>query len=173
MGELLKTGETAPDFTLSSNAGEAAGDGGETFTLSTLRGKNVVLAFYPADWSAVCGDQLTLYNELLPAFEKQNAELVGISVDGVFCHAAFRDARDYKMTLLSDFEPKGEVAKKYGVYREGDGFSERALFVIDEDGVIRYSYVSPLGINPGAKEILQTLKEIQAGKKGTEAEANV
>jgi peroxiredoxin len=173
MSELLKAGEKAPDFTLSSRAGEAAGDAEEKFALSKLRGKNVILAFYPADWSAVCGDQLTLYNELLPMFEKQNAELVGISVDGVFCHAAFREARGYKMALLSDFEPKGEVSKKYGVYREGDGFSERALFVIDGDGVIRYSYVSPIGINPGAKEILQTLKEIQADTREQGAKANV
>ncbi|MDT5158945.1 MAG: hypothetical protein QOC99_3595 [Acidobacteriota bacterium] len=173
MSELLKAGEKAPDFTLSSHAGAAAGDAEEKLVLSKLRGRNVILAFYPADWSAVCGDQLALYNELLPTFEKQNAELVGISVDGVFCHAAFREARGYKMILLSDFEPKGEVSKKYGVYREGDGFSERALFVIDGDGVIRYSYVSPLGVNPGAKEILQTLKEIQADKSEAGAEANV
>jgi peroxiredoxin len=173
MSELLKVGAKAPDFTLSSNAGAAAGDEAETFTLSTLRGKNVILAFYPADWSAVCGDQLTLYNEILQTFEKQNAELIGISVDGVFCHAAFREARGYKITLLSDFEPKGEVSKRYGVYREGDGFSERALFVIDGDGIVRYSYVSPLGINPGAKEILQMLKEIQAGRGDEGAKANV
>lgn len=173
MSEFLKAGEQAPDFSLSCQAGAAAGDPEEKFSLSNLRGRNVILAFYPADWSAVCGDQLTLYNELLPTFEKQNAELVGISVDGVFCHAAFREARGYKMTLLSDFEPKGEVSKKYGVYREGDGFCERALFVVDGDGVIRYSYVSPIDINPGAKEILQSLKEIQADKRDEGAEANV
>lgn len=172
MSELLKAGEKAPDFTLPSRAGAAAGEREETFTLSALRGKNVILAFYPADWSAVCGDQLTLYNELLPTFEKQKATILGISVDGAFCHAAFREARGYKMTLLSDFEPKGGVSKKYGVYREGDGFCERALFVIDGDGVIRYSYVSPLGINPGAKEILQALKEIQADRSDEGAKAN-
>ena len=132
MSELLKAGDKAPDFTLLSHAGAAAGDAEDKFILSKVLGKNVILAFYPADWSAVCGDQLTLYNELIPMFEKQNAELVGISVYGVFCHAAFRESRGYKMTLLSDFEPKGEVSKKYGVYREGDGFSERALFVIDQ-----------------------------------------
>ena len=172
MRELLKPGEHAPDFTLSSHAGAAAGDTEEKFTLSALRGKNVVLVFYPADWSSVCGDQLTLYNEILPMIEKLNAELFGISVDGVFCHKAFRENRGYKMTLLSDFEPKGDVAKKYGVYRDGDGFSERALFVIDKDGVIRYSYVSPIGINPGANEILQSLREIQAAENGKGEHAN-
>jgi len=173
MREILKAGEHAPDFTLSSHAGAAAGDAEDKFTLSEQRGKNVVLVFYPADWSAVCGDQLTLYNEILPMIEKLNAELFGISVDGVFCHQAFRKDRGYKMTLLSDFEPKGEVAKKYGVYRDGDGFSERALFVIDKDGVIRYSYVSPISINPGANEILQTLRRIQTAEndKGEQAHA--
>ena len=164
MGELLKAGETAPDFTLSSRA--KVGAPTEKISLSGLRGKNVVLVFYPADWSSVCGDQLTLYNEILPLLEKQNAELLGISVDSVFCHAAYRENRGYKMTLLADFEPKGETAKKYGVYRDGDGFSERALFVIDKDGVIRWSYVAPVEVNPGANDILKALKEIQAGENG-------
>lgn len=165
MNELLKVGENAPDFTLPSHVGENAGDAEDEITLSDQRGKNVILVFYPADWSQVCGDQLSLYNELLPMFEKENAVLFGVSVDGQFCHGAFRDARGYKMTLLSDFEPKGAVAKQYGVYRDEDGFTERALFVIDKTGVIRYSYVSPIGVNPGAKEILDTLKEIQSGEK--------
>ena len=166
MSELLKAGEKAPDFTLPCRAVEAAGDEEPTFTLENMRGKNVVLAFYPADWSAVCGDQLALYNELLPMLAKQNAELFGVSVDSEFSHEAFRKDRGYKMMLLSDFEPKGEVAKKYGVYRDDDGFSERALFVIDKDGVIRYSYVSPIGVNPGADQILKTLKEIQSEENG-------
>lgn len=165
MSEILEAGEKAPDFTLPCRAVEAAGDQEPTFSLKNMRGKNVVLAFYPADWSAVCGDQLALYNELLPMLEKQNAELFGISVDSEFSHEAFRESRGYKMMLLSDFEPKGEVSKKYGVYRDKDGFSERALFVIDKDGVIRYSYVSPIDVNPGADQILKTLKEIQ-GEEG-------
>lgn len=172
MRELLKAGEHAPDFTLSSQPGAAAGDAEDKFKLSEQRGKNVVLVFYPADWSAVCGDQLTLYNEILPMIEKLNAELFGISVDGVFCHQAFRENRGYKMTLLSDFEPKGEVAKKYGVYRDSDGFSERALFVIDKGGVIRYSYVSPIEVNPGANEILQSLRKIQAAENGKGEQAS-
>ncbi len=166
MGKLLQASEQAVDFTLSSHVGENAGDPQDTVTLSDFRGrKNVILVFYPADWSAVCGDQLTLYNELLPEFEKLNAVLFGISVDGQFCHGAFRENRGYKMTLLSDFEPKGEVAKKYGVYRDQDGFTERALFVIDKEAVIRWSYVSPMGVNPGAKEILESLKKIQGDEK--------
>ncbi len=166
MSEILKVGEKAPDFTLPAHVGENAGDAEDDVTLSDLRGKkNVILVFYPADWSAVCGDQLALYNELLPTFEKLDAVLFGISVDSPFCHGAFREARGYKMTLLADFEPKGETAKKYGVYRQKDGFNERALFVIDKEGVIRWSYLSPMEINPGAKEILETLREIQGEKK--------
>lgn len=172
MSEILKAGEKAPDFTLPCHADKSAGGEKVTFTLSNLRGKNVVLAFYPADWSSVCGDELALYNELLPTFEKYNAELFGISVDSIYCHEAFRKARNYKMLLLADFHPKGEVAKKYGVYREEDGFSERALFVIDKAGEIRWSYVSPLDVNPGAEQILKTLKEIEGEENNKGEKAN-
>ena len=94
---------------------------------------------------------MTLYNEVLPEFQRFNAELVGISVDGVWSHLAFSKDRNLHFPILSDFEPKGEVAKKYGVYRSQDGFTERALFVIDNDGIIRWSYISPIGVNPGAR----------------------
>jgi peroxiredoxin len=133
-------------------------------SLSELRGKPVILAFYPADWSPVCGDQMALYNEILPEFHKHGAELVGISVDGVWCHQAFAENRHLHFPLLADFEPKGEVARMYGVYRDTEGITERALFVIDGDGIIRWSYVSPLGVNPGADGILTALESLQ--KKG-------
>jgi peroxiredoxin len=151
---LLSTGTTAPDFTLSS-----APD--KKMSLSDLRGRRVVLAFYPADWSPVCGDQLAVYNELIPSFRKYNAELLGLSVDGVWCHKAFAEARKYRFPLLSDFEPKGAVATTYGAYRDKDGFSERALFVLDEEGVIRWSYLSPIGVNPGADGIFDALESMQ------------
>lgn len=161
MSNILEAGMVAPDFTLQSSPGTSAGDPGEAVKLSDLKGKNVILAFYPADWSAVCGDQLALYNELLPAFKKLDAELIGISVDSSFCHHAFSENRNLKMTLLADFQPKGAIAKKYGVYREEDGFTERALFVIDSEGIIQWSYLSPIDINPGANHIIEALKEIQ------------
>jgi peroxiredoxin len=101
---------------------------------------------------------MTLYNEVLPEFQHFNAEVLGISVDGVWCHRAFSKDRKLRFPLLSDFEPKGEVARKYGVYRKQDGTTERALFVIDSDGIIQWSYVSPIGINPGAEEILKALE---------------
>jgi len=157
----LSVGTTAPDFTLPSTPDQKV-------SLSEFRGRNVILAFYPADWSPVCGDQLALYNELREQFEELNAELIGISVDGVWCHLAFEKDRGFHFSLLADFEPKGKVAKQFGVYRDQDGTTERALFVIDGEGVIRYSFVSPVGVNPGAAGILKTLQAISQ-KKGQAA----
>ena len=151
---VLRAGTPAPDFSLHSTPDQAV-------SLSDFRGQPVILAFYPADWSPVCGDQMGLYNEILSEFREYNAELLGISVDGIWCHLAFADDRKLHFPLLADFEPKGSVARQFGVYREHDGTSERALFVIDADGVIRWSYVSPVGINPGADGILRALEAMQ------------
>jgi peroxiredoxin len=129
-------------------------------SLADFRGRPVILAFYPADWSPVCGDQMALYNEVLPEFERYNAQLLGISVDSVWCHAAFGRDRKLHFPLLADFEPKGAVARRYGAYRERDGFSERALFVIDGAGIVRWSYVSPVDVNPGADGILRALETL-------------
>jgi peroxiredoxin len=156
---VLPAGANAPDFTL-----HAAPD--RSVTLSELRGKPVVLAFYPADWSPVCGDQMALYNELVSEFREQNAELLGISVDSAWCHKAFADARKLRFDLLADFEPKGKVSRDYGAYRTSDGFSERALFVIDAGGVIRWSYLSPVGVNPGADGILAALERLTPEQRG-------
>jgi len=120
----------------------------------------VILVFYPADWSPVCGDELALFNELLPEFQRHEAELVGISVDGIWCHRAYADARHLRFPLLSDFEPKGAVSRAYNAYRAGDGFSERALFVLDRDGIIRWSYLSPVDVNPGADGVLAALEAL-------------
>jgi len=150
----LQPGIPAPDFTLQSTPDQSV-------SLSEFRGQPVILAFYPADWSPVCGDQMALYNEILPEFGRFHAELIGISVDGVWCHAAFARDRKLHFPLLADFEPKGTVAKLYGVYRRHDGTSERALFVLDAQGVIRWSYVSPVGINPGADGILTALEGLK------------
>jgi len=152
----LQPGTPAPDFTLPSTPDQK-------LSLTELRGRNVVLVFYPADWSPVCGDQLALYNELGDDLAKLDATLLGISVDGSWCHLAFAKDRNYHLTLLSDFEPKGEVAKRFGVYRDGDGFAERALFVLDREGVVRWSYVSPVGVNPGAAGFLQALEALPRG----------
>jgi peroxiredoxin len=155
MSSILAAGNVAPDFTLRVTPDQ-------DLTLSDLRGRPVILAFYPADWSPVCGDQMTLYNEVLPEFRKHDAELLGISVDGVWCHAAFARDRHLHFPLLSDFEPKGAVARKYGAYRKKDGFAERALFVLDRDGTIAWSYCSPIAVNPGADGILEALEQLSA-----------
>src|SRR4029077_2033408 len=130
-------------------------------SLSDFRGKPLILAFYPADWSPVCSDQMALYNEILPEFRRLDASLLGVSVDGPWCHAAFAASRNLHFPLLADFEPKGEVARRYGVYRDGDGVTDRALFVIDGAGVIRWSYVSPIETNPGADGILLALEDLR------------
>jgi peroxiredoxin len=159
MNQILAPGTPAPDFTLAS-----APD--HQLALSEFRGKRVILAFYPADFSPVCGDQMALYNETLDEFRKLDAQLLGISVDGVWCHAAFAAARHLKFPLLADFEPKGAVALRYGVYDAAAGISGRALFVIDPEGVVRWSYLSPIGVNPGADGILDALEGMkQAGTK--------
>ncbi len=147
---ILKPGVEAPDFSLHVTSDQS-------LTLKALRGRPVILAFYPADFSPVCGDQMALYNEILPEFSKFNAELMGISVDGAWCHQAFAEARHLHFPLLSDFEPKGAVARKYGVYRSADGICERALFVIDKKGIIAWSFCSPIAVNPGADGILEAL----------------
>src|SRR6267143_1990160 len=154
---ILGAGTRAPDFALSATPDQV-------LRLSELRGRPVILVFYPADWSPVCGDQVALYNEILPEFREYGAEILGISVDGVWCHAAFSRDRKLHFPLLSDFEPKGAVARLYGAYRDEDGTSERALFVIDKNGTIRWSYVSPIGVNPGAAGILHALEELQSKK---------
>jgi peroxiredoxin len=151
MSEILAPGTLAPDFTLHVTPDQS-------LSLSELRGRPVILAFYPADWSPVCGDQMALYNEILPEFQKFNAELLGISVDGAWCHEAFAKDRHLHFPLLADFEPKGAVAQLYGAYRKSDGTSERALFVIDKNGIITWSYRSPVAVNPGADGILQALE---------------
>jgi peroxiredoxin len=152
-GAALAAGTPAPDFKLHSTPDQSV-------SLDDFRGAPVILAFYPADWSPVCGDQMALYNQILPEFRRLKAQLVGISVDGAWCHAAFAKDRNLHFPLLADFEPKGAVARQYGVYRQQDGLSERALFVIDSSGVIAWSYVSPVGVNPGADGILAALEDL-------------
>ena len=149
----LPPGTPAPDFSLPRSPDEQ-------LRLADLRGRPVILLFYPADWSPVCSDEVALFNEVLPEFQRHGAELLGISVDGVWCHRAFAEARRLRFPLLSDFEPKGEVSRAYHVFRAREGISERALFLIDEDGVIRWSYLSPIDTNPGADGVLAALEAL-------------
>jgi peroxiredoxin len=155
--KILAAGTAAPEFALHSTPDQLV-------SLSDFRGAPLILAFYPADWSPVCGDQMALYNEVLSEFHRFKAAIVGISVDGSWCHAAFAADRKLHFPLLSDFEPKGAVARSYGAYREHEGVTERALFVIDSKGTISWSYLSPVGVNPGADGILDALEALAAKK---------
>ncbi len=150
---MLPAGTQAPDFHLHSTPDQK-------LSLAELKGKRVILAFYPADWSPVCGDQMALYNESLKFFTRHNAQVVGISVDSKWCHLAFAGERKLHFPLLADFEPKGQTARDYGVYDDQLGECKRALFVLDEEGIVRWSYLSPVGINPGADGILDALEEM-------------
>jgi len=148
---MLTNGTKAPDFTLYATPDQEV-------SLSDFRGKRVILAFYPADWSPVCGDQMALYNEMLDYFKKLNAQLLGISVDGKWCHMSFSADRRLHFPLLADFEPKGAIARQYQAYDEKTGECKRALYVLDEEGIVRWSHLSPVGINPGADGIIDALE---------------
>jgi peroxiredoxin len=157
--ELLPIGTQAPDFSLHTTPDQRV-------SLTDFRGQPVVLVFYPADFSPVCGDQVALYNEMLDEFASTNAQILGISVDGAWCHLAFGKSRNLHFPLLSDFEPKGEISKKYGAYHDDTGEAARALFVIDAAGIIRWNHLSPDGINPGADGILRALDALTPEQRG-------
>ena len=165
VAELLQPGRRAPEFRLKD------GEGTEV-SLQQHRGQAVILAFYPGDWSPVCGDQLALYNELVPEFHEMGAELIGISVDSIWSHAAFARSRNLRFPLLSDFEPKGAVSRRYRAYREQDGVSERALYVVDQDGMISWSHLSPIDVNPGADGIVAALSKLKAPDRRPVAQPN-
>jgi len=151
--KMIAIGSLAPDFELYSTPDQK-------LKLSELKGRKIILVFYPADWSPVCSDELAIYNEMLRFFSKHNAQLVAISVDSKWCHMAFSEHHKFHFPLLADFEPKGSIARLYEVYDEKEGECRRALYVIDEEGVIRWNYLSPVGLNPGADGILNALEEI-------------
>jgi peroxiredoxin (alkyl hydroperoxide reductase subunit C) len=153
--ELMMPGSLGPDFSLVSTAGER-------INLEDYRGQPVVLVFYPADHTSVCTSQLALYNEALPLINEYNAQLLGISVDDLASHRAFSESLRLNYPLLSDDHPAGAVARAYGVFDERDGLSDRALFVLDGQGVVRWSHVSPRNINPGANGILEALDSLPA-----------
>ena len=151
---VLAVGAKAPNFELKAT-------GGEMVSLSELLSahKYLVMVFYPAAWSPVCGDEMALFQEFLDEFERHGAGAVGISVDNIWSIEAWAESKGISFPLLSDFQPKGAVAANYGVMRD-DGLSERALFIVDAAGVVRYSYVSPLTENPGVDGVLEALESI-------------
>ena len=149
---MIEPGSPAPDFSLLDQDGQKV-------SLSDYRGRTLVLVFYPADFSPVCTDQLSVYQEVLPQIEEAGAQLVGISVDGAFCHRAFRQHQGLTMPLLADFHPKGEVANAYDVWSEEHGVAGRALVMVDPQGVVQWSYLSPPLEIPGANLIFDALEQ--------------
>ena len=149
---MIEPGAQAPDFTLPDQDGNKV-------SLADFRGQTVVLVFYPADFSPVCTDQLSVYQEVLDEFEERGTKLVGVSVDGAFCHRAFREHMGLGMPLLADFHPKGEVARAYGVWSEEYGVSGRALVMVGPEGAVVWSYMSPPLEVPGANLIFDALDQ--------------
>ncbi len=148
---MIEVGATAPDFTL-------ADQDEEDFTLSDLRGRKVLLVFYPMDFSPVCSDQFSVYQEIKPDLAERGVEMLGISTDQPFAHKAFQEKIGVDTRLLSDFEPKGEVARAYGAYIEERGHSNRSLVLIDEDGIVEWVHESPTPLEiPGANLIFDAL----------------
>jgi peroxiredoxin len=151
----LPIGTLAPDFTLPRTPSTR-------IALHGLRGQPVVLVFYPMDWEPVSRDQLVLYQRFADEFARLGARLLGISVDSIYCHAAFAREAQLRFPLLADFQPRGEVARRYGVYRDGQGVSARALVVLDRQGWIRFSQAYPDFFNPGVDDPLTTLEALVA-----------
>jgi peroxiredoxin len=149
---MIQPGLPAPDFTLPDQDGNRV-------SLSGFRGRTVVLVFYPSDFSPVCTDQLSVYQEVLSELEERGAHLLGISVDSAFCHKAFQQHQGLTIPLLADFHPKGAVAKAYDVWSEDFGVSGRALVMIDPDGLVQWSYLSPPLEIPGANLIFDALEQ--------------
>jgi peroxiredoxin len=148
---MIAAGTPAPDFTLRDQDGEEV-------SLSSFKGRRVLLVFYPADFSPVCGDQLSIYQEVKGEIGERGVELLGISVDSTYAHKAFQEKLGLDTTLLSDFEPKGEVARAYGSYLDGVGTANRTLVLVDEDGMVAWTYESPNpGEFPGANVIFDAL----------------
>lgn len=148
---MIEVGQQAPDFTLRDQEGEKV-------SLADYRGRKLMLVFYPADFSPVCGDQFSIYQEVKPQIDETGAELVGISVDSAWAHRAFQEKLGFEFTLLSDFEPKGEVARAYGSYIDRVGTANRTLVLIDEEGKVAWTYESPNpGEFPGANVIFDAL----------------
>jgi peroxiredoxin len=153
---MIEPGTPAPDFALRDQDGEEV-------SLGDLKGQTVVLVFYPLDFSPVCTDQLNVYQEVLPELERHGVRMFGVSVDSAFCHKAFQDHLGLSIPLLSDFEPKGEVARSFGVYNEKRGVNQRALVMIGPDGVVQWSHASPSPLEiPGANLIFDALDQQRA-----------
>ena len=153
---MIQGGSPAPDFKLRDQDGKKV-------SLDDFRGRTLVLAFYPLDFSPTCTDQLNVYQEVLGELESRGVALVGISVDSAFAHKAFQEHLGITIPLLADFHPKGAVASQYGVYIDERGHSQRALVMIGPDGDVVWSYMSPTPLEiPGVNLIFDALDKQRA-----------
>jgi peroxiredoxin len=149
---MVEPGTPAPDFTLPDQSGNMV-------SLGDFAGRKLMLVFYPLDFSPVCSDQLSIYQEVLPEIEAKGAELVGVSVDSAYCHHAFREHLNLTMPLLADFHPKGAMSRRYGAYQDDFGTDNRSLVLVGEDGVVQWSFASPSAKEiPGANLIFDALE---------------
>jgi peroxiredoxin (alkyl hydroperoxide reductase subunit C) len=157
---MLKVGDRAPDFTLPGHLGRKV-------TLSDFRGrKNVVLAFYPLDWTPVCSGQIPGYQEVLARFEPYDAQVLAISVDSIPSHQSWAYTMGgIDFPLLSDFWPHGEVAQRYGAFTE-DGFAQRWIIIIDKEGIIRYLDRHDLDDEPAVEEVFRELEKLGESRSG-------
>ena len=158
----LPSGARAPAFQLAATPEQSV-------SLADCAGSPVVLVFYPADFSPVCGDELVLFNELLPELQRHGARVFGVSVDSVWSHLAFARERGLRFPLLADFHPKGEVSRRYHAWRESEGVSERALYGVDGEGGLAWGHVSPPEVNPGVDGVLGALEALSARTSPREA----
>jgi peroxiredoxin len=148
---VIEPGTQAPDFSLPDSEGNMIG-------LGDFAGRKLVLCFYPLDFSPVCSDQLSIYQEVLGDIEAKGASLVGVSVDSAYCHRAFRERLNLTMPLLADFHPKGAMSREYGAYQEEFGTDNRSLVLVDGDGMVRWSYATDSVKDiPGANLIFDAL----------------
>jgi len=151
---MIKVGASAPDFSLKDQHDREV-------RLSELRGKKVVLGFHPLAWTKVCAEQMLDLERHKAEFDRLGAVALGISVDSVPSKRAWAEALGIEETpLLADFWPHGEVARQFKIFREKDGFSERAVFILDEQGIVRLAKVYPIRELPPIKEVLAALEEL-------------
>jgi peroxiredoxin len=149
----VEIGEQAPDFELKDQHGTPV-------RLSDLRGsKNVVLVFYPLAFSGVCGSELCAMRDEFPEVTRDDVELLTVSVDSTFAQRAWSDAEGFGFSMLADFWPHGEVAKRYGMFEENLGVANRGTFIIDKAGVVRWKVVNPI---PQARDIADYQKALAA-----------
>lgn len=150
----IKAGERAPDFILK-------GHDDKDYKLSDYKGKTVLLAFYPADFSPTCSEEHACFVNDLKRFESVNAQVLGISVDNIWSHKAFAEKLNISYPLLADFHPKGKVASLYGLYLEDMGITNRATVIIDKDGIVRYVKIYDIPTQRDNEELLKALEELK------------